>query len=155
MTRITFETFNVPVGAVVRLGRHRRQQGWTCPQLPASAGRLCSCGQGLVPLCLEGPAHVCEVSCQSGGDLVLWTWWQFKEKGWGSMSSTHLISGRFHRRAATTMAEPGENPLQQPESLLEFVTFLDNKLQGQSRAHFSAAANVDHSQKETCKARRR
>ena len=30
-----FETFNVPVGAVVRLRRHRRQHGWTCPQLPA------------------------------------------------------------------------------------------------------------------------
>ena len=35
MTRITFETFNVPVEAVVRLRRHRRQHGWTCPQLPA------------------------------------------------------------------------------------------------------------------------
>ena len=83
------------------------------------------------------------------------TWWQFKVEGSGSMSSTNLISGRFHRRAATTMAELGENPLQQLESMLEFVTFLDNKLQGQSRAHFSAAANVDQSQKETCKARRR
>ena len=72
VARIMFETFNVPVGVVVRLRRHRRQHVWTCPQLPASAGRLCCCSQGLVPpvYCLEGPAHVCEVSCQSGGDLV-------------------------------------------------------------------------------------
>ena len=39
MTRIMFETFNVPVGAVVRLRRHRRHHWWMCPQLPASAGR--------------------------------------------------------------------------------------------------------------------
>ena len=37
MTRIMFETVNVPVGAVVRLRRHRRQHGWTCPQLPSTS----------------------------------------------------------------------------------------------------------------------
>ena len=35
------------------------------------------------------------------------------------------------------------------------MTFLDNKLQVLGTVHFSAAANVDRSQKETCKARRR
>ena len=113
-------------GAVVRPARHRRQHVWTCPQPPASAGRLLLRSRtGSSCLCLEGPAHVCEVSCQSWWRPCFWTWWQFKEKSLGSMSSSE--------GSTVALLQPwqsrGENPLQQLESMLEFVTFLDNKQQ--------------------------